>query len=675
MKSYKHYLILVLASISFGSLLAQKSTQVEIRGRVTESQSGETIPFANLVLFTQGEKKVCAGAATDFDGLYSIKIEASGYYSLHCTFTGLRKVILDSLLLEPGKVYQQNFTLDEETEMLEEVVLLYEMPLISPTKTSKVTTAEDIQNMAVRDISSVASQAAGVTQGANGSINVRGSRGEGTVYFIDGVKMKGSVTIPQSRENGEVLGREEYASINENVFLSTELNPLSTFSSDVDVASYANVRRYLTDGYLPPSDAVRTEEMLNYFSYSPLKVEEGKTFAINHQLVECPWQKEHQLLRLSINTKKIDNSELAPSNLVFLIDVSGSMNSEDKLPLLQKSLRLLVNNLRPQDHVAIVVYASNTGVVLKPTSGDEKENIHIAINQLKAGGSTAGGAGIELAYKLAEENFKKGYNNRVILATDGDFNVGVSSESALKKLIEKKRETGIFLSILGFGTGNYMDAKMEALADNGNGNYAYIDNILEAKKVLVEEMGATLHVVAKDTKLQIEFNPAAVESYRLIGYENRILAAEDFNNDAKDAGDIGAGHYVTALYEIVPRNLATQSHLNVDELKYRTKVEINPAFADELATLKIRHKKPDGEQSSLEEKIILNRVESLNPDLSFMAAVASFGMLLRESEFSGTADYSQVIAWAKEGLKAKNIDYRSEFINLVELAQELKKAS
>jgi Ca-activated chloride channel family protein len=675
MKSYKYYLLLVLASMSFGPLFAQKSTQVEIRGMVTESQSGETIPFANLVLFTQGEKKACAGAATDFDGLYSIIIEASGYYSLHCTFTGLRKVIVDSLLLEPGKIYQQNFTLDEETEMLEEVVMHFKMPLISPSKTSKITTAEDIQSMAVRDISSVASQAAGVTQGANGSINVRGSRGEGTVYFIDGVKMRGSVNVPQSRENGEVLEREEYADVPPNQFLSAELNPLSTFSSDVDVASYANIRRYLTDGYLPPAEAVRIEEMINYFSYQAQEIKGEESFAEKHQLVTCPWEEKHQLLRISINTEKIDQENLPPSNLVFLIDVSGSMNSEDKLPLLQKSLRLLVNNLRAEDHVSMVVYASNTGVVLEPTRGDEKERIIQAINSLRAGGSTAGGAGIELAYKLAEENFKKGHNNRVILATDGDFNVGVSSESALKKLIEKKRETGIFLSVLGFGTGNYMDAKMEALADNGNGNYAYIDNILEAKKVLVEEMGANLHVVAKDTKFQIEFNPAVVEAYRLIGYENRILAAEDFNNDAKDAGDIGAGHYVTALYEIVPRNLATQSPVDVDALKYRTKVEINPAFADELATLKIRHKKPDEDKSSLEEKVIANRVESLNPDLSFMAAVASFGMLLRESEFSGTADYSQVIAWAKEGLKAKNIDYRSEFINLVELAQELKKAS
>ncbi len=675
MKSYKYCFILVLASMSFGPVYAQKTAQAEIRGKVAERHSGEMIPFANLVLFAQGDTIALAGSVSDFDGLYSIKIEARGYYSLQCTFTGFAKVIVDSILLEPGKIYQQNITLDEESEMLEEVVMHFKMPLISPSKTSKITTAEDIQSMAVRDISSVAIQTPGVTQGANGNVNIRGSRSEGTVYFIDGVKMKGSIKVPQAYENGEVLEREEYADVPPNQFLSAELNPLSTFSSDVDVASYANIRRYLTDGYLPPAEAVRIEEMINYFSYQVQDLEGDESFAEKHQLVTCPWEEKHQLLRISINTEKIDQENLPPSNLVFLIDVSGSMNSEDKLPLLQKSLRLLVNNLSAEDHVSMVVYASNTGVVLEPTRGNEKEQIIRAINSLRAGGSTAGGAGIKLAYKLAEKNFKKGHNNRVILATDGDFNVGISSESALTKLIEEKRETGVFLSVLGFGTGNYMDAKMEALADNGNGNYAYIDNILEAKKVLVEEMGANLHVVAKDTKFQIEFNPAVVEAYRLIGYENRILAAEDFNNDAKDAGDIGAGHYVTALYEIVPRSLATQSPVDVDELKYRSKDAVNSAFADELATLKIRHKKPDGNQSSLEEKVIANRLESLNPDLSFMAAVASFGMLLRESEFSGTADYSQVIAWAKEGLKAENIDYRSEFINLVELAQELKKAS
>ena len=675
MKSYKYCFILVLASMSFGPVYAQKTAQAEIRGKVAERHSGEMIPFANLVLFAQGDTIALAGSVSDFDGLYSIKIEARGYYSLQCTFTGFAKVIVDSILLEPGKIYQQNITLDEESEMLEEVVMHFKMPLISPSKTSKITTAEDIQSMAVRDISSVASQAPGVTQGANGNVNIRGSRSEGTVYFIDGVKMKGSIKVPQAYENGEVLEREEYADVPPNQFLSAELNPLSTFSSDVDVASYANIRRYLTDGYLPPAEAVRIEEMINYFSYQAQDLEGDESFAEKHQLVTCPWEEKHQLLRISINTEKIDQENLPPSNLVFLIDVSGSMNSEDKLPLLQKSLRLLVNNLSAEDHVSMVVYASNTGVVLEPTRGNEKEQIIRAINSLRAGGSTAGGAGIKLAYKLAEKNFKKGHNNRVILATDGDFNVGISSESALTKLIKEKRETGVFLSVLGFGTGNYMDAKMEALADNGNGNYAYIDNILEAKKVLVEELGANLHVVAKDTKFQIEFNPAVVEAYRLIGYENRILAAEDFNNDAKDAGDIGAGHYVTALYEIVPRSLATQSPVDVDELKYRSKDAVNSAFADELATLKIRHKKPDGNQSSLEEKVIANSLESLNPDLSFMAAVASFGMLLRESEFSGTADYSQVIAWAKEGLKAENIDYRSEFINLVELAQELKKAS
>jgi Ca-activated chloride channel homolog len=632
-----------LLLLAFSCLLQMKSKaqgeSAKIRGFVYEKNTGEALPFATIAIYFQGEDSPITGTTSNIEGMYQIDHLKSGNYQLVCTYIGYGKVIIDSLHVGEGAVISKHFYLSETAELLE-VQLLYEAPLIDKTKTSKIST------------------------------NVSGVRGEYTEYFIDGVKMRGSVQIPD-RKNGEILGQEEYANVPENKFFITEVNPLSTFSSDVDVASYANIRRYLSDGFLPPPDAVRIEEMLNYFNYSSKKIAEGKTFALQHQLVKCPWNEEHRLLRVSINTEKIDREELAPSNLVFLIDVSGSMNNANKLPLLQKSLRLLVNNLRKEDHVAIVVYASSTGMVLKPTQGDEKTKILSAISQLSAGGSTAGGAGIELAYKLAEENFKKGHNNRVIIATDGDFNVGLSSERALRKLIEEKRETGVFLSVLGFGDGNYKDAKMETLADNGNGNYAYIDNIMEAKKVLVEEMGATLHVVAKDTKFQIEFNPAAVGAYRLIGYENRILAAEDFNNDAKDAGDIGAGHFVTALYEIVPKGKAL-SNVDIDALKYKSH-EPAYAFSDELATLKIRHKNPDSKESTLEQTAIENVTVAPSPDLSFMTAVAGFGMILRESEHKGITDYPMVLDLAKKGLEADNIEYRSEFIRLVELAQELQK--
>ncbi len=655
--------------LAFLNVQAQQRP-ASLRGFVFTKSSGEAIPFANVVLFNYENEGLKNGATSDFDGKYEIKPVKPGFYRLECTFVGYAKLIVDSIQLSPSIITTQNLYLSEESAQLEEVVISYEAPLIDATKSSKVITSEEIKSMAVRDISSVSSQAAGVTQDAYGNTNIRGARSEGTVYFIDGVKVRGSVNF--EHQNGEVLGREEYASVSENAFLKTEVNPLSTFSSDVDVASYANVRRYLQDGYLPPADAVRIEEMLNYFSYRPLPVETGKTFAVNQALVECPWEKEHQLLRISINTEKLAKEKLAPNNLVFLIDVSGSMNNHNKLPLLKKSLRLLVNNLREEDYVSLVVYASSTGVVLEPTSGDNKTTINEAINRLSSGGSTAGGAGIELAYSLAEENFKKGHNNRIILATDGDFNLGPSSESALKKLIEEKRESGVFLSVLGFGTGNYMDAKMEALADNGNGNYAYIDNIMEAKKVLVEEMGATLNVVAKDTKLQVEFNPKAVGAYRLIGYENRMLAAEDFNDDAKDAGDIGSGHYVTALYEIVPKGKEAALGKDVDDLKYQNK-ESTTAFADELATVKIRHKKPADSHSILEEHIVKNEIQAISPDLSFMASVAGFGMLLRNSPNKGLSDYPLVLSLAQAGLKAENVDYRSEYVRLVELAKELQK--
>ncbi len=463
--------------------------------------------------------------------------------------------------------------------------------------------------------------------------------------------------------------REQYDKIEETGFQSVKDHPLSTFSIDVDTASYANVRRFINDGRLPYPDAVRIEEMINYFNYDYQVPENDAPFSINMELGECPWNDGHQLALIGVQGENPDLDELPRNNLVFLLDVSGSMSAHDKLPLLKKSLKLLTDNLKEKDRVSIVVYAGAAGVVLEPTS--QKKKVLEAIDNLNAGGSTAGGAGIERAYGLAEENFLKKGNNRVILATDGDFNVGVSSDGDLVQLIEEKRESGIYLTVLGFGTGNLQDSKMEKLADKGNGNYAYIDNLLEAKKVLVNEMGGTLHTIAKDVKIQVEFNPAEVKGYRLIGYENRRLAAEDFDDDKKDAGELGAGHSVTALYEIIPAG-SDEEVPNAGTLKYQQNEAIP---SHDLMTVKLRYKQPKAEESKL-------IVQSVAPDavlkggasdnIGFSGAVAEFGLLLRDSEFKGEANYDRVIAQAKKHKGGDDEGYRAEFIQLVELAKLLE---
>ena len=465
---------------------------------------------------------------------------------------------------------------------------------------------------------------------------------------------------------------EEYKRIYENPFYSPIKEPLSTFSIDVDAASYSNTRRFINDNRMPYPDAVRIEEMVNYFQYDYPAPKGDTPFSIITEAAACPWNNDHTLVHIGLKGKEIDSEDLPNSNLVFLLDVSGSMNSPHKLPLLKSAFRLLVNELDEEDRVAIVVYAGAAGMVLPSTPASEKEKILNAINKLEAGGSTAGGAGIKLAYKLAKEEFIKEGNNRVILATDGDFNVGASSEGELVRMIEEKRKDGIFLSVLGFGSGNYKDSKMEQLADKGNGNYAYIDNILEAKKVLVSEMGGTLFTIAKDVKLQIEFNPALVKGYRLIGYENRVMAAQDFNDDKKDAGELGAGHTVTALYELIPHGAKTEL-AGVDELKYQ-KTTVDKANTKEWMTVKFRYKQPDEDQSTLishtVRKKATDRMETSN-NFRFSAAVASFGMILRDSEHKGDANYTSVLDLAKSGRGADEHGYRSEFIRLVEKASLL----
>jgi len=467
--------------------------------------------------------------------------------------------------------------------------------------------------------------------------------------------------------------RESYAHITENGFLSSSQNPLSTFSIDVDRASYSNVRRFLLDRQLPPIDAVRIEEMVNYFTYSYPTPRGEHPFAVATEVGDAPWHQGHKLLRVSLASAPLETSRMPANNLVFLLDVSGSMNSPDKLPLVKQAMRVLVNELRPRDRVAIVVYAGAAGLVLPSTSGEDRGRILHSIEALEAGGSTAGGAGLRLAYRVARENFLEHGNNRVILATDGDFNVGESSDSEMIRMIEDMRRQGTFLTVLGFGTGNLQDSKMEQIADHGNGNYAYIDSLLEARKVLVTEMGGTLLTVAKDVKFQVEFNPATVASYRLIGYENRLLAAEDFNDDWKDAGEMGAGHTVTALYEIVPVGVESGTRVgSLDPLRYQqtpSRPTVSPAR--ELAHVRVRYKPPTDDRSLLLEQPVHATTATNSSDLRFAAAVAGFGMLLRESEHRGSLTADDVIALASSALDDDDEGYREEFVRLVRIYQSI----
>lgn len=482
-------------------------------------------------------------------------------------------------------------------------------------------------------------------------------------------------------DNGyDDFNTEGYDHINENKFLKVAENPLSTFSIDVDAASYSNMRRFLNQGQLPPAGAVRIEEMINYFQYEYPQPKNDQPFSINTEISDAPWNKEHKLVLIGLQGKKIPTENLPASNLVFLIDVSGSMQGANRLPLVKSSMKMLVDQLREQDKVSIVVYAGAAGLVLKPTNGNEKTTIKNAIDNLEAGGSTAGGAGIKLAYKTANEYFVKGGNNRVILCTDGDFNIGESSDDAMERLIENERKSGVFLTVLGYGMGNYKDNKMQKLADKGNGNHAYIDGISEAKKVLVNEFGGTLFTIAKDVKLQIEFNPTKVQGYRLIGYENRMLAKEDFNDDKKDAGELGSGHTVTALYEVIPVGVKSDFLKNVDPLKYQNndKPLSKTSHTDEIMTVKFRYKAPDGDISKLIEHPLKDEqlsISKTSDNFRFAASVAEFGMLLRNSEFKANASFDNIIKAAKKAKGNDEEGYRSEFIRLVESAQLLAKGN
>jgi len=605
-----------LILISSAMLAAQSIT---ISGKVTDFDSGEDLPGVNVLL-----KGTSNEVTTDIDGNYTIKVPSLKGI-LVFSYIGMEK---KEVPIKGRNVI--DVQLEADVAQLSEVVV----------------TSRPARNLF--------------------------SQRKAVSYEADQIYVPSETKSPYGQPN-----TEEYEGLDENTFQEATQNPLSTFSIDVDAASYSNMRRFINSGQNPPKDAVRIEEMINYFNYDYKQPSGKDPFSINTEVSKAPWNEKHQLVHIGLQGKVIPTENLPASNLVFLLDVSGSMFAQNKLPLLKSGLKMLVNRLRDEDKVSIVVYAGAAGCVLPPTSGKEKNKIVEALQNLQAGGSTAGGAGIELAYKIAKENFMKEGNNRIILATDGDFNVGASSNEAMEDLIEKKRKEGVFLTVLGFGMGNYKDSKMEILADKGNGNYAYIDNILEAKKVLVNEFGGTLFTIAKDVKIQVEFNPANVTAYRLIGYENRKLNNEDFNNDKKDAGELGSGHTVTALYEIIPKGV--DSYFKpIDDLKYQEnepKVE-KVTYGDELLTVKFRYKAPDEEGSQLIVKTVGNTITALDKtsdNFRWSAAVATYGMLLKNSDYIENGDYQLVTDLAKSAKGKDENGYRIEFIKLVESSSLMAK--
>lgn len=603
--------IMVAAIISTGFY-----EPVTVTGKVTDENGS---PLAGVSVFEKGKKN---GTATDAAGAFSMKV-SSNKATLVFSYVGYES--------KQTKLYGQTsltISLKAAEQKLEEVVV--------------------------------------IGYGARSKKDMTGSVASGNIKFSEYNKSP----LLYEREVEDFNNTEDYDGITENRFRKVNDEPLSTFSIDVDGASYSNVRRMINYGQLPPAGAVRVEEFINYFKYKYPQPTNNDPFSINTEMSVCPWNKQHKLVMIGLQGKQIATDKLPPSNLVFLIDVSGSMSDPNKLPLVKASLKLLVDQLREQDNVAIVVYAGAAGLVLPSTNGMNKEKITAAIDKLEAGGSTAGGAGIQLAYNVAKQQFKKGGNNRVILCTDGDFNVGMSSDDDMERLIEQERKSGVFLTVLGYGMGNYKDNKMQKLADKGNGNHAYIDGMNEAKKVLVNEFGGTMFTIAKDVKLQIEFNPALVQGYRLVGYENRMLNKEDFNNDKKDAGELGSGHTVTALYEIIPVGVESDFLEDVDELKYqRLPKNKKSELKNEIMTIKFRYKEPDGDVSKLivhpvtDEKVA---VDQTSENFRFVSAVAQFGMLLRNSEFKADASYEKVLKLATGSLGKDEEGYRAEFIKLVQ---------
>ncbi|MDB5131261.1 MAG: hypothetical protein JWR02_1010 [Mucilaginibacter sp.] len=639
---------LLLMILLFGGLTGFKQSNTRrISGKVYDRADGSSIPGVTVKI--EGTN---IGTQTDATGAYSINLP-NGTERLSFSFTGYQ-----TKTVKPGKNNILNVYLEADSHTLAEVVVTGYAVKQKRDITASVSVINAAPAKTLAEKSLLQSQVAGVS-----------------------VRDRSAVTLNSIRttqiSNPASITDESYKNISENGFNDVISNPLSTFSVDVDAASYSNVRRYINNGQLPPPDAVRIEEMINYFHYNLSGPTNNDPVAIHTELSSAPWNSNHRLLRIGLKAKTIDVNKLPPSNLVFLIDVSGSMDEPNKLPLVKASMKMLTEQLRSEDKVAIVVYAGQAGLVLPATNGNKKETINSAIDNLSAGGSTAGGEGIKLAYRIARENFMTKGNNRIIMATDGDFNVGPNSDEDMEHLIVKERESKVAISIMGFGMGNLKDSKMETLADKGNGNYAYIDNITEARKALVTEFGGTLFTVAKDVKIQIEFNPAKVQAYRLLGYEDRMLNKEDFNNDKKDAGDMGSGHTVTAFYEIVPAGIKDDYSVSVDPLKYQKPAPF-PAtrVSGEMLTIKFRYKQNDSSASKMSSVTVSDEpknLDSTSADFRFAAAVAGFGMLLRDSQYKQHATFDQVISMARAAKGQDEDGYRSEFIRLAESAKLLVK--
>jgi len=632
----KSLILSALFLLTLTAFTAVDTDTITITGTVTDQGTGAVLPHAHIYAASRLNGPLKGIGSAGQNGKYKITVP-SWTKELTFSFTGYdsKKIKITGPLL--------NVALKETKNNLSEVVVR------GYQKSSKEKTTGSIFIVSGKPVQNVPlAQVEQLLQGRVAGLNIQNS--------------------PQ-------YDTESYQEITENGFKNAVQHPLSTFSIDVDAASYSNLRRFINNGSLPPADAVRIEEMVNYFDYEYPQPKGDDPVNISTEISSAPWNTSHKLVRIGLQGRDITTDRLPASNLVFLIDVSGSMDQPNKLPLLISSFKMLVDQLRASDKVAIVVYAGNAGLVLPSTPGDQKIKIKEALNQLQAGGSTAGGQGIELAYKIATEHFVQGGNNRVILATDGDFNIGMSSDAQMQKLIEQKRKTGVFLTALGYGMGNYKDSKLETLADKGNGNYAYIDNISEARKVLINEFGGTLFTIAKDVKLQVEFNPSKVQAYRLIGYENRMLKARDFNDDQKDAGEMGAGHTVTALYEVIPVGINSRFSGSVDELKYQAESKpLTRNNSKEIMTVKMRYKKPDGNQSKLIEQAVTDQstpFDKTTENFRFSAAVAEFGMLLRQSDFKQSADFDRVIRNAKNAIGKDNEGYRSEFIKLAKSAKVL----
>jgi Ca-activated chloride channel family protein len=667
----------------------------EIRGKVVD-EKGKAMISASVVILDTNGKSTGRGVKTDFDGNYRLSYLKPGEYNLLFSYVGYSAQVIKGIIVVKDKPTIQNVHLEPKVSGPQEVmVMVYKKPLISmsDTKIEQTITGDDIRNSGTISIENTVARAAGVTNlnyalGNNKrSININGSRPDEVQYIVNGHRQMGTpvnidaeaadmepapllLAIP-AQPKPDSTGTAEYKRIEESEFKSAAGSPLSTFSIDVDAASYSIMRRMITAGLMPPAAALRSEEMINYFPYQYEAPKDKTPFAVHTELADCPWNEGHQLLKIGIQGRIVSEKDMPPANLVFLVDVSGSMMSEERLPLVQYALGLLTDKMRPQDRISLVAYAGNAGLVLASTPGSDKDKIKAAINGLEAGGSTAGGAGIQLAYEVAKENFIKDGNNRIILCTDGDFNVGVSSDGDLEKLITEERKSGVFLSAIGVGTDNYKDTKMEILADKGNGNYSYLDGRDEAKKVMVKQMGGTVLTIAKDVKIQTVFNPSIVKSYRLIGYEDRKLEARDFSNDHVDAGEIGAGAAVTALYELVLGETKDSANVPLDE---KAKMHLS---ASDLMAVRVRYKAPDGDTSTLIEQTVGTESKPLHrtsEDFRWASAVAAYTMLLRGSQYKGDFTYDKVIAQAKGALGRDKEGYRSEFIDLVKAADKLSQS-